>query len=141
MSLKTNKPKAKAGKPPKIPASIVWFEIPAEDVARAKKFYEKLFGWKIRRFPGPMAKPYWHIDTGGRDDTPDGGMMERQHPNHRITNYISVASVDEAAARVKKLGGTICMPKTLVPEMGWFAICLDPEHNMFALWEYHQGAK
>ena len=29
---------------------IMHFEIPADDIARAKAFYEKTFGWKIRRF-------------------------------------------------------------------------------------------
>jgi len=62
------------------PASLVWFEIPADNVDRARTFYGKLFGWKIERFPGP--RPYWHIDTGGADATPDGGMMERQCPEH-----------------------------------------------------------
>ena len=78
-------------------AGIVWFEIPADNVERAKAFYNKLFGWKIERLPGP--KPYWQIDTGGDDRTPNGGMLERQHPGHSITNYIGVASVDQAAVK------------------------------------------
>jgi predicted enzyme related to lactoylglutathione lyase len=32
-------------------ANIVWFEIPADDIERAKAFYGKLFGWKIQPFP------------------------------------------------------------------------------------------
>jgi predicted enzyme related to lactoylglutathione lyase len=81
--------------------SIVWFEIPADDVERAKSFYGELFGWKIERFPGPME--YWHIDTGGSDDTPDGGLLKRQNPGQQgITNYIGVASVDESAVKVEK---------------------------------------
>ena len=51
-------------------ASIVWFEIPADNVERAKEFYGELFDWKIERFPGPQD--YWHIDTAGADETPDG---------------------------------------------------------------------
>jgi uncharacterized protein len=121
------------------PASIVWFEIPADNVERARTFYGKLFGWKIERFPGP--KPYWHIDTGGADATPDGGMMERQHSGHGITNYVAVPSVDEAAAKVKRLGGQICMEKTAVPEMGYFVVCNDTENNTFALWEVNESAK
>jgi predicted enzyme related to lactoylglutathione lyase len=39
-----------------VPASVVWFEIPADNVNRARTFYGKLFGWKIEKFPGP--KPY-----------------------------------------------------------------------------------
>jgi uncharacterized protein len=120
--------------------SIVWFEIPADDVERAKSFYGELFGWKIERFPGPME--YWHIDTGGSDDTPDGGLLKRQNPGQQgITNYIGVASVDESAVKVEKLGGKICMAKTAVPEMGYFAICQDPENNVFALWERNENAK
>ena len=67
------------------PASLVWFEIPADDLARARKFYSALFGWKIKKFPGGMD--YWHIDTAGPDASPDGGMMARKHPEQAITNY------------------------------------------------------
>jgi uncharacterized protein len=119
--------------------SIVWFEIPADNPERAKKFYGSLFGWKIKRFPG--VTDYWHIDTGGGDDTPDGGLMARKHPEQPITSYINVSSVNESAAKVEKLGGKICKPKTAVPQMGYFAICQDTENNMFALWERNERAK
>lgn len=85
---------------------------------------------------------YWHIDTGGADASPDGGLMKRQNAGQQgITNYISVPSVDEFAAKVQQLGGKICVPKTAVPQMGYFAICQDPENNTFALWEPNQDAK
>jgi len=134
------KTKPKGGKAAKTPASIIWFEIPADNVERAKKFYGELFGWKIEKFPGPME--YWHIDTGGGDDTPDGGLLKRQNPGHQgITDYINVESVTRFAAKVEKLVGKICMPKTAVPQMGYFAICLDTENNTFALWERNENAK
>jgi predicted enzyme related to lactoylglutathione lyase len=120
-------------------SSICWFEIPADDPERAKKFYGSLFGWRIKLFPG--MTDYWHIDTGGANDTPDGGLMTRKHPEQRITNYVAVESVDKAAARVEKLGGTICKSKTAVPQMGYFVICRDPEGNEFALWEVNDRAK
>jgi len=63
-------------------ASIAWFEIPADDVERAKKFYGDLFGWKIERFPGPQE--YWHIDTGGGDDTPDGALKKRKQRSRNL---------------------------------------------------------
>jgi predicted enzyme related to lactoylglutathione lyase len=135
---KKTKPKSKKASP--TPANIVWFEIPADDVGRAKTFYGKLFGWKINKFPMPME--YYHLDTGGADASPDGGLMKRQGPQQQgITNYIGVASVDKSAAKVQKLGGKICMPKTAVPEMGYFVVCQDPEGNTFALWEKSDGAK
>src|SRR5262245_38711692 len=116
-----------------VPASLVWFEIPADNVERARKFYCALFGWKISPFPG--VQDYLHVETGGEDASPDGGLMPRKDPKQPITNYILVESVDRSAARVKELGGNICVPKTAVAEMGYFAICLDTENNMFALWE------
>jgi predicted enzyme related to lactoylglutathione lyase len=121
-------------------SSIVWFEIPADDVARAKSFYGELFGWQMEKFPGPTE--YWHINTGGSEGSPDGGLLKRQNPQHQgITNYISVASVDESAAKVEKLGGKICLSKTAVPQMGYFVLCQDPENNIFGLWETDNSAK
>lgn len=131
--------KAKTQKKTKYGANIVWFEIPADDQARAKKFYSSLFGWKINPFPN--LPDYSHIDTGGPDASPDGGLMARKHPGHQITTYFNVASVTRAAAKVVKLGGNICMPKTAVPGMGYFAICNDTENNTFALWEMNERAK
>jgi predicted enzyme related to lactoylglutathione lyase len=121
------------------PASIIWFEIPADKPERAKKFYGKLFGWKINPFP--TMPDYQHIDTGGADASPDGGLMKRMHPGHTITQYVLVPSVTRFMAKVEKLGGSICKPKTAVPQMGYFAICQDTENNTFAIWEMNPKAK
>ena len=120
-------------------ASLCWFEIPADKTARAQKFYNKLFGWKISPIPG--MKDYSHIDTGGADASPDGAVMERTHKGHTITPYIFVASVTRAMAKVKRLGGKIIRSKTPVPTMGYFAICQDTEKNVFALWQLSKNAK
>src|SRR5579871_6264721 len=92
-------PKVRAG-------SVVWFEIPADNLDRAKKFYSSLFGWKIAPFPGmqgPETQNYLHVDTGGEDATPDGGLMTRQESEQGITQYIGVESVDDSAAKVENL--------------------------------------
>src|SRR5215510_6830998 len=88
------------------PSSIVWFEIPADDPDRAKKFYSALFGWKINPFANAAdrAGDYWHIDTGGADASPDGGMMRRMHLEQTITQYVSVPSVVRFMAKVEKFG-------------------------------------
>ena len=137
MAKQTQKKKSKTSK---MPASICWFEVPADDLGRAQKFYKGMFGWKFAKLPAAI-NDYWHIDTGGPDASPDGGMMPRMHPQQPITNYISLPSVSKGAAKVEKLGGTICKPKTAVPGMGYFVICLDTEGNTFALWEMNDRAK
>jgi len=116
-------------------SSIVHFEIPADDIQRAKTFYSSLFGWKIEGFQG---MDYMMIDVLG---APGGGMMKRMHPDQLITQYIGVTSVDEYAAKVEKLGGKIIVPKKAVPGMGYFVICMDTENNTFGIWEMDLQAK
>ena len=41
---------------------VIHFDIHAEDIARAKKFYEGVFDWKIERWEGALN--YWNITTG-----------------------------------------------------------------------------
>jgi len=118
--------------------TIVHFEIPADDVEKLRKFYSKLFGWKIEKTPGPIE--YWMIETVPVDEKGmpirpgvNGGMMKRQQPEHKPVNYIAVESVDEYTKKIKALGGKVLVPKTEVPGIGWWALALDPEGNQFAI--------
>lgn len=119
---------------------ICWFEIPSDDLQRANNFYSKLFGWRIAPFPG--ASDMLDVGTGQSEPSLHGGMMKRKHPMHQgITNYVNVRSVADSLSQVEKLGGKVCVPKTAVPFMGYFAVCQDTEGNNFGLWETDGGAK
>ena len=118
--------------------TIVHFEIPANDVEKLRKFYTHLFGWKIKKSPGPI--PYWLIETVPTDEkgTPlrlgvNGGMYKKDSHELKPVNYISVESIDEYVEKIKALGGTIVQPKQEVPGVGWIAVALDPEGNQFAI--------
>lgn len=115
---------------------IIHFEIPADDLDRAQKFYSELLGWKIIQQPG---SEYYLIQTGEEGDL-GGGMMKRMHPQQGPVNYIQVESVEEYSKRAVALGGQVIVPKTAVPTMGYFAQCLDTEGNVFALWEEDPSA-
>lgn len=121
-------------------AAIVHFDVPAEDVERAKKFYSALFGWKFESYP---EMEYNLITTTNLDGTPGigGGMGKRMDPSQRIMNYFGVASIDAAMKEVKLLGGSILTDKMAVPQMGYLANCLDTEGNAFGLWEADTGAR
>ena len=41
---------------------VVHFEVPTNDIAASRKYYENVFGWKLTQWPGPME--YWLITTG-----------------------------------------------------------------------------
>lgn len=120
--------------------TICHFNIPAEDIERAKKFYAELFGWKIEKY-GPME--YYAIGTTTLDGEEglDGGMIKRENPQQTIIHYIEVQSMDEYLAKVEKLGGKVLLPKTTVPNIGYTALCLDTENNAFGLWETDKNAK
>jgi predicted enzyme related to lactoylglutathione lyase len=124
-------------------ATVVHFEIPADNVARAKKFYGELFGWKIEKFTGPTPMDYWMVSTGRKEGEMgvDGGLMQRQHPQQQTIVYIDVPSVDEYLGKVKNLGGQVVFPKMAIPQMGYFAVCLDTEKNGFGLWENNPEAQ
>ena len=114
--------------------NICHFEVPAEDVERAKRFYEGLFGWKIE-----AAEGGYNLITVG-EPGPNGGMMKRMAPGQGITVYINVESVGDYSKKLQSLGGNILMPKTAVPTMGYFAVFLDTEGNALAIWEVNPQA-
>ncbi len=100
-------------------ATVVHFEIPADDVARAKKFYGELFGWRIEQFTGATPMEYWTVNTGRQEGQMgvDGGLMKRQDPEQKITVYIDVPSVDESVAKVKGLEARWLFPRW--PSPAW----------------------
>ena len=125
--------------------TIVHFDIPADDIERAKKFYSDLFGWKIEKWSesGTGDMEYWMVTTTDEKGNKglDGGIMKRQNPQHQVTNSIDVKSVDEYSSKVQQLGGKVVYPKMAIPKMGYFAACLDTEGNSFGIFEYNESAK
>jgi len=135
--------------------SIVHFEIPADDVERAKAFYEKAFGWTINKYDMPAdsstgGEPYYGVQTTDIDEnrmakTPgaiNGGLMKRKDPQQPFMNYIHVDSIDEALPRIEQHGGTVVLPKTeIAPSMGWIAAFRDTENNLMGLHEVSQAYK
>jgi uncharacterized protein len=121
--------------------TVVHFEIPADDLDRARKFYTALFGWKIEKAEvkkDGSSMDYWMISTSGNStdkSTIGGGMMKRQDPRQPNLNYIGVNSIDDYSRKVTELGGKVMMAKTEISGYGYFAVCMDTENNAFALWE------
>jgi hypothetical protein len=117
-----------------MPNSIVHFEIPADDVKRAKKFYQKAFGWTIT---DPWKMNYFMVETKEKgEEGINGGLMLRKDPGQPFMNYVSVDSIDAAAKKVEKAGGVVVLPKTEIGQgMGWIAAFKDTENNIMGLHE------
>ena len=124
----------------------IHFEIQAENIDRAIKFYRELFGWEFNQWG---TQPYWLIKTGEKG-TPgiDGGLMPRRgsgpadmQPVNAFVCTSDVANVDGTVKRVIDLGGTIALPKMPIPTVGWLAYGKDTEGNIFGFMQMDANAK
>lgn len=116
-------------------ATIVHFDLPADDLERAKTFYSSLFGWTFE--PAPGYTDFYFIETPADDGSPGvgGGLGKRGAPDQHITNFIGVPSIDTSLKEVVRLGGKVIFPKTAVEKYGYMALCEDTEGNSFGVWE------
>ena len=118
-----------------MPNAIMHFEIPADDVERARRFYEQVFGWKIEQYPMPPGQEYWGVTAKDSNEQGiNGGLMKRQMPGQPFTNYVTVDSIDVMIPIVHAQGGKVALPKQEIGGcMGWIAAFLDPENNLIGL--------
>lgn len=76
---------------------------------RAKKFYQKAFGWKIS---DPWNMDYFRVETKEKgEDGINGGLMARKMPGQPFMNYIPVDSIDAACKKVEKAAGGLLYRK------------------------------
>jgi len=120
--------------------SIVHFEIPAEDLNRAKTFYQTTFGWKMQDMPemGYVITRTVETDEKFMPKTVgaiNGGMMKWNQIVTGPSLAINVKSVDEAVEKIKTAGGTIIQENMPVGTMGFIAYFKDPEGNVLSVWE------
>jgi len=120
-------------------ARVIHFEIPADDPDRAIAFYQNAFGWKIEKWPGPMD--YWLVTTGDEKVPGINGAIMKRGDVKNTTNTLGVESLEASVAAVTKAGGTLLMPKTPIPDVGYFAYCVDPEGNLFGMMQADTDAK
>lgn len=123
---------------------VVHFEIPADDVNRAQKFYKDLFDWDIQK-AGEM--PYWMVKTVETDDNMmpkesgaiNGGMLKRDEENDpsgsKPVIVIDVPDAEEYCRKVEQAGGKIVLSARKVGDMGTYARVEDTEGNVIGLWQ------
>ena len=112
--------------------SLNWFEIPALDIDRAKKFYESIFDIKMESHQmddSKMAFFPWEAGSGKAT----GGLA--QSPNHKpsmegtIVYLNANPNMDNVLSKVEAAGGKILAPKMSIGEHGHIAFILDTEGN------------
>lgn len=108
---------------------VVHFEITADDMDRAKKFYQ-IFGWKLE--DAGMGMEYLLARTGEGMGI-DGAIMPRSYKPQPVIPWISVDDVDAMADKVKAAGGSLIGEKQTVPTVGDTLYCKDTEGNIIGM--------
>jgi predicted enzyme related to lactoylglutathione lyase len=119
---------------------VIHFEVPFDDGERATTFYQEAFGWQLN--PMPQFQ-YVLTTTTPTDDKGNltevgginGGMLHRQGPITAPVITIGVDDLDEALARLEKLGGKVVIGRQPVGDMGFSAYFHDTEGNLIGLWQ------
>jgi len=109
---------------------IVHVEFSAEDREAAGKFYRELFGWEIVQIP---EMNYATFDSG---DNVGGGFnpVTDTNPAGTVLVYVGTDDIAASLAKAESLGAKIVIPKTEIPDTGWFAFFSDPTGNMIGLY-------
>jgi predicted enzyme related to lactoylglutathione lyase len=115
---------------------VVHFEIPADNVERARSFYREAFGWQITPMP-EMDNTVATADDGipTEPGAINGGLFERKPPFSGPVLTIDVDDIDEALAHVEKAGGKVVAGRQAVGEMGYTGYFTDTEGNIVGVWQ------
>jgi predicted enzyme related to lactoylglutathione lyase len=118
--------------------SLNWFEIPAADIKRAKKFYETIFSMEMMDMGEMMGMKMVGFPAEMGNGKASGGLV--QGPMHKPSAEGAVVylnanpSINTVVERIEKAGGKVVMPKTQIsPEIGYMAFFTDTEGNRVAL--------
>jgi len=118
---------------------VIHFEIPAERPERAVEFYQKVFGWKIEKWAGPID--YWLVTAGESGEPGINGAIHRNENFKCVVNTVSVDSVDESLEKVRQAGGKVLIPKGAVAGLGYVAFAEDTEGNAFGMLQSDPSVK
>ncbi|HET7494876.1 MAG TPA: VOC family protein [Candidatus Limnocylindrales bacterium] len=109
---------------------IKYIEIPADDPARAKRYYEAVLGWQIDPAPRP---DYWTC----RSSSGFGGAIGRRGvtAGQTIRDFLEVDTIDSALEASEANGGVTKQPKAEIAGLGWLALVNDSEGNELGLFQ------
>lgn len=104
----------------------IWYELLTPDVPAALEFYGKVVGWK--RVPHSTVPGYEMFasavsEVGGMMTMPAGADLGKSV----WVGYVHAPEVDATFDAAQKDGAVPCMPPSDIPDVGRFAMILDPQ--------------
>ena len=116
--------------------ALNWFEIPATDIQRSKKFYETIFEIEMEYMEMEGTKMAMFPFTPGNGKA-SGALVEGEHhkPSGEGTFvYLNAnPAMDNVLAKVEAAGGKIMQPKMSIGEHGHVAYIIDTEGSVVGI--------
>ena len=142
-STKTRTPASPAPSP-----TLRHFSINADDVGRARRFYEKVFGWTFRPWGPPeffMIGSPDQAATNSSESPPriQGSLQRRRElsPGLVLRAFectFAVQDVRSVAAAVRANGGRVLMEPAILPGIGELIFFQDTEGNVAGAMRYDE---
>ncbi len=108
--------------------AVMHWQMLSADPERTAAFYGRLFGWEVSNANG---MGYREVRTGG---DVDGGIWPAPPgAPEAVQLYVAVEDIDAALAKVVELGGSVVMPRQVLPDGDAMALALDPLGRSFGL--------
>jgi predicted enzyme related to lactoylglutathione lyase len=124
-------------------STVAHFSINADDLPRARRFYENVFGWKFTPY-GPPG--FFQIDMGPARTEPIMGALQQRRALvegvelHGFECTIAVDDVKSTAKKIEKNGGKIVMQIVTLAGIGQLLFFQDPEGNLAGAMQYDPQA-
>ena len=115
--------------------AVNWFELPATDMDRAKKFYENVMSTELTSMEmGPAQYAMFPMEQGAANAPGAIVKAEGYVPSQTgAMLYFSVEDIEGTLAKISENGGSTILPKTDIGENGFMAHFTDTEGNKVAL--------
>jgi predicted enzyme related to lactoylglutathione lyase len=122
-----------------MPAKLCHFAINADDVQRAKAFYERVFDWTFTPWGPPN---FYQVKSLGQGLL--GALQERRElvPGVRMAGYeatLGVADLKATIAAIEAGGGRILMQPYRIEGVGELIYFEDTEGNFVGAMQYEPG--
>ncbi len=121
------------------PGTLSHFAINADDVNRARRFYEAVLGWQFT----PWGPPdFFKITTASCQQPGPLGVLQKRRdliPGTHTIGFectIAVQDLDAVADAIVEHGGRILTEKHTIPEVGRLVFFADPAGNVMGAMQY-----
>ena len=117
-----------------MPATFRHFAINADDVERARGFYEAVFGWNF----APWGPPgFFQTKDAGKGVM--GALQQRQNMGSAIMTTFGVDDIRAALAAVEANGGQVVLPPFRIDGVGEIGYFKDSEGNVCGIAQYDES--